>query len=56
MHFLVNFSVWVLVDCLQVGFGLSVGHIFDTVIPHFEVGCSIDDLDSKWLIIAHVVW
>ena len=33
---------------------LSVGCIFDTVIPPFEVRCSVDDLDSNRLLISIV--
>jgi len=51
----VDFSVRVSVDCIPVGFWHVGRTHFDTVIPSFEVRCSVDDLDSIRFSIAAVV-
>jgi len=51
----VDFSVRVSVDCIPVGFWLVGRTHFDTVIPPFDVCCSVDDLDSIRLLIGAMV-
>jgi hypothetical protein len=56
VDFSVDITVCVSVDCLPVGFWLvDKRHLFDTVIPPFEVRCFIDDLHPNQLLVAVVL-
>jgi hypothetical protein len=56
VDFSVDISVCVLVDCLPVGFWLvDRRHLFDMVIPPFDVHYFVDDLHPNQLLDAIVL-